>query len=90
MQAKKKIIKRIYISSTTTVPDMNYRKEASRWIKDNRLNCGSTKPVLFVGAGLSRRYLNAPNWRALLEEVLKFIKNPTEIEFIFKKLTKKI
>ena len=71
------------------MPKMDYRKEASRWITSNRLHCGSTKPVLFVGAGLSRRYLNAPNWRALLEEVLEFIKNPMEIDFYLQKTDKK-
>jgi hypothetical protein len=69
---------------------MNYRKEGSKWIKENRINCGSTKPVSFVGAGVSRRYLNAPNWRALPEEVLEHIKNQQKLTFIVKKLTKKI
>jgi len=71
------------------MPETDYREEASRWINDNRLHCGSTKPVLFVGAGLSRRYLNAPDWRSLLEEVLEFIQNPMEIDFYLQKTDKK-
>ena len=71
------------------MPETDYREEASRWINDNRLHCGSTKPVLFVGAGLSRRYLNSPDWRSLLEEVLEFINNPMEIDFYLQKTDKK-
>ena len=71
------------------MPETDYREEASRWINNNRLNCGSTKPVLFVGAGLSRRYLNSPDWRSLLEEVLEFINNPMEIDFYLQKTDKK-
>ena len=68
---------------------MEYRKEATSWIQRNRRNCASTKPVLFVGAGLSRRYLNAPNWRSLLEEVLDFIYDSAGIDFYLQKTDKR-
>jgi hypothetical protein len=33
------------------------------------LTSTSARPVLFLGAGITRRYLNAPSWMELLEEV---------------------
>lgn len=35
----------------------------------------NTAPVLFIGAGLSRRYLDLGNWETLLREMAKLVKN---------------
>lgn len=29
------------------------------------------RPIFFIGSGLSRRYLNSPDWKSLLEEIAK-------------------
>ena len=44
-------------------------------------NCNSN-PVLFIGSGFSRRYLNLPTWEQLLQEISNRI---NESEFAFRK-----
>ena len=44
--------------------------------------------VLFVGAGLTRRYLNLPNWRGLLEEILKLIGGSMPLDYFLQKTDK--
>ena len=44
--------------------------------------------VLFVGAGLTRRYLNLPNWRGLLEEILKLSGESLPLDYFLHKTDK--
>lgn len=37
--------------------------------------------VLFVGAGLSKRYLNLPNWKELIEEMLLLIEHDMPLDY---------
>lgn len=37
-----------------------------------KLNASGVPPFLFVGSGISRRYINTPTWAALMEEFVKY------------------
>lgn len=43
----------------------------------------STAPYLFVGSGLSRRYLNIPTWLDLLKAIVEHLNLPKPFEFYF-------
>lgn len=55
------------------MPYSDYIKERTESIKDclSELGC---QPIIFAGAGISRRYINGPSWIELLEAISK--KNP--------------
>lgn len=63
----------------------NYIKQRTESVKNclEELGC---QPIIFAGAGLSRRYVNGPSWIELLEAIAK--KNPQvkdNIAFLFQK-----
>ncbi len=47
-----------------------------------------SRPILFAGAGLSRRYLNTPGWYDLLVEVLTLIGDKKGLDFYLQKTDK--
>ncbi|CAG9609139.1 SIR2 family protein [Pseudoneobacillus rhizosphaerae] len=57
---------------------MEYLEESFRNLQWT-LNDSGTRPILFVGTGISRRYLDAPNWEELLKTLIEHnpnIKHP--------------
>ena len=48
----------------------------------------SNRVLLFVGAGLTRRYLNLPNWRGLLEQILYLTGESMPLDYFLQKTYK--
>ena len=66
---------------------MEYRDRIRGDIKAS-LKQTSKPPVLFVGSGLSRRYISLPSWRELLEEILTFINHTVPLDFYLQRTDK--
>ena len=66
---------------------MQYRKVIADKVSGS-LRRTSNRLALFVGAGLTRRYLNLPNWRSLLEEILKSCGEVMPLDYFLQKTDK--
>ena len=66
---------------------MQYRKLIKNKSSES-LRHTNSRLVLFAGAGLTRRYLDLPNWRGLLVEILKLSGETMPLEFFLQKTDK--
>lgn len=48
---------------------------------ESHLNTFTTAPFLFIGSGMSRRYISTPNWYGLFEEIIPTLKLSQPIEY---------
>lgn len=47
----------------------------------SQLAASKRRPILFVGSGISQRYVNMPNWNQLIQELFDRIKTPHPFEY---------
>ena len=67
------------------MPYSNYIKQRTEAVRNCLAELGC-QPIIFAGAGLSRRYINGPSWIELLEAIAKL--NPRvkdSIAFLYQK-----
>lgn len=68
--------------------NQSYRQLVQAKISTQLEATSQSRPILFAGAGLSRRYLNTPGWYALLVEVLALIGDRRGLDFYLQKTDK--
>lgn len=59
----------VYRGDSLSIYD-EYLNERFNQLKTNMYDSGC-RPILFVGTGISRRYINAPDWRGLLDLLIQ-------------------